>query len=83
MESIRAIPGTVSPRVAIRTPGPRGLPSRREYLERSSPQRFVGLVSGADEGALGAIEPVTVISARRAETLGLKGPRTPHLTMRP
>ena len=66
IESIRPMPGTVSPRIAIRTPSG---PSRTAVAPRTSntaqPAVVVGLVSGEGAGdvLVGAIEPVTVVSA--------------------
>jgi hypothetical protein len=65
IESIRPMPGTVSPRVAIRIPSG---PPRTAVPPRTSrtvqPSIVVGLVSGAGViGPLGVREPVGVISA--------------------
>ena len=65
IESIRPMPGTVSPRIAIRIPSG---PSRTAVPPRTSrtvqPSIVVGFVSGAGLiGPLGVIEPVGVISA--------------------
>jgi hypothetical protein len=68
IESIRPMPGTTSPRAAIRIPsGPSStaVPPRTSRTAQST--IVVGLVSGTDRSApVGWTEPVTDMSASRA-----------------